>query len=171
MGTSIMQLFAVYFLFVTFALADEPSKTAKIDEILTVTRMDRAQQQVIKQVESMVPSFIADAGIPPSAQKVGQELAGKIADLVHQRLAWEQLKPAYVKLYAETFTEEEVSAILDFYRTPAGKALTEKTPDMMSKSNAIVQEKVTALIPEVNELTREYIEKYRKQVQDPQPKP
>lgn len=145
------------------ALADEAAKAAHIDEIFRLTKMDNLQKQIMDQVKGMTPSFMAESGIPSDARKIGEELANQIAELCQQRLTWDILKPEYAKLYSDTFTEEEVAEIAAFYRTPGGQALVNKTPLMMNRSMEIVRERITELMPEVNRLTRESLEKYEKE--------
>ena len=150
------------------AWADEATKAAQIDEIFRLTKMDSLQKQIMEQVKRMTPSFMAESGIPADAQQIGRDLAPPLAALCPRRLNWEKLKPAYAKLSTDTFTEEEVSAILMFYRTPAGQALVDKTPMMMNRSMEIVQEQIALLMPQVNQLTRDYLEKYQKERNAPQ---
>lgn len=45
-----------------------------------------------------------------------------------------------VPLYAETFTEEEISDVVAFFKTPSGQAFAEKQPQMMLKSMRATQE-------------------------------
>ena len=51
-----------------------------------------------------------------------------------------------MKLYAETFTQEEVDGLLAFYRSPAGVALLEKMPQVTQKSAAITQQRIAPLV-------------------------
>ena len=49
------------------------------------------------------------------------------------------MKPIYTKIYDETFTSDELSGIVAFYKSPAGRAMVEKMPVLMSKAMAAVQ--------------------------------
>lgn len=49
---------------------------------------------------------------------------------------WEQLKSAFVPIYASSYSEDELNKIADFLATPAGKAMTAKQPELMQKGAA-----------------------------------
>jgi hypothetical protein len=154
-----MKLAMYFFLLAGFLKADEASKTAKIDEIFQATKMDRIQTQMMNQLKTIIPSMAAQAGIPPEAQKQTEELSDKIVALVLDKMSWEKMKPTYVKLYAETFSEDEVDGILAFYKSPPGQASLEKLPTLMSKAMTIVQEQMKDIMPEVTKLAKEQAEK------------
>ena len=48
-------------------------------------------------------------------------------------------------IYAETFSQSELQAIVTFYESPAGRAITEKSPSMAPKSAEITRQ----LMPEM----------------------
>jgi hypothetical protein len=50
-----------------------------------------------------------------------------------------------VPIYAQTFTESELEAIVAFYETPVGQSMIEKTPSLAPKSAEVVRE----LMPEM----------------------
>lgn len=45
----------------------------------------------------------------------------------------EEVKKVYTTIYASEFTEDELNSIADFLFTPAGKAMTEKQPELLNK--------------------------------------
>lgn len=151
--------------------ADDSAKAAQVDEIFRLAKTETLQRQVMQQMRRMTASAVAESGIPPEARKTAAELADRINELFERELAWEKLKPIYAQLYMETFTEDELKSIADFYRTPGGQALVTKLPTLMSKSGDAVQKLVVSLMPEVNQLTRDYLEKYRKGQDAPQSQP
>jgi len=46
---------------------------------------------------------------------------------------WEQIKAAFVPIYASEFTEDELNQIADFLSSPAGQAMTSKQVILMQK--------------------------------------
>ena len=64
----------------------------------------------------------------------------------------DKIRPQLVKLYGETFSAEEIDNILTFYQSPAGHALLDKRPVIMSKTIAL-------LMPEIQRLVKETIPK------------
>jgi hypothetical protein len=60
-------------------------------------------------------------------------------------------------LYDEVYSEEQITGILAFYKSPAGQAFLNKMPLLVSKSMEMRQ--MADLIPEIQRITTEAIEK------------
>ncbi len=48
----------------------------------------------------------------------------------------DEIKKAFIPIYASEYSEDELNKISDFLLTPAGKAMTDKQPDLMNKGMA-----------------------------------
>ena len=60
--------------------------------------------------------------------------------------------PVIAELYASTFTEEELQGVIDFYKSPAGKSFVAKQPELMKKSMELNQAKMSAIMPQIQQL-------------------
>jgi uncharacterized protein len=147
------------------AWCDDASKNAKVEELFRVSHMDQLLQQALKaamdQVKSGVIQQILGAKPPDKEAAAFQD---KIAAIVTNALSWDKVKPAYIKLYAEAYTEDELDGIVAFYKSPAGQAMVKKTPDLMGKSMTTVQQMIGDAQPEL----RKAIEDYAAQVHEKQ---
>ncbi len=54
--------------------------------------------------------------------------------MIRERLDFARIKPEYIKLYDETFTTEELTGIVAFYKSPPGQAYLAELPALTSKS-------------------------------------
>jgi len=125
--------------------ADEASKSAKAEELLQLTQGD----QMVKMMEPMMKGMVAQMDKDMSAEqraKVG-EMQGKMMALVAVRLS--KAKPALVKVYTDTYTEEEIDGILAFYKSPVGKAFLQKMPEVMQRSMPVMMQMMGDLQPEL----------------------
>jgi hypothetical protein len=128
-----------------FGQASENTKTAKIIEIFRLTKTDQMQKQMLNQMVEM------NAAIDPKMRATSQ----KTMDLIGQKMSWDAMKADYIKLYDDTYTEDEISGILMFYQSAPGQAFINKTPVLMSNMMAMVQKRMTELKPEMDRLIRE----------------
>jgi hypothetical protein len=132
----------------------QETKAAKIDRVLALMKADALTDEVFQQVKAMTASLA-----PPDATEKqrahAQEIQAKIMDLVKDRMSWEKMRPQYVKMYGETFSDEEIDGMLAFYESPAGRAMLEKMPQLVSKMMAMVQSQMTAIMPEVERLAKD----------------
>jgi hypothetical protein len=136
------------------ASAQEPSKEAKIVRVLALMKAEALTDQVFEQMKAETAAISA-----PNASEQerahAREVQAKILNLVKDRMSWEKMRPVYVKMYSETFTDEEIDGMLAFYQSPAGRAMLEKMPQLVSKIMALAQSQMAALMPEIERLIKE----------------
>ncbi len=135
--------------------AAEPSRQAKAEEILLLSKSDQMMKQALTQVRAMQTQQMSRMNLPDSAKARAQEIQTRIGKLIEERLTWDRLKPEYVNLYASTFTDQELDGILAFYRGPAGKAFVEKMPQLMAGSMQLVQKLMGDIQPEIQKIISE----------------
>ncbi len=133
----------------TSAFAAPPSNES-ISQLLVATRMERsigvAQQNLEQAVRNSINQGLQGRTLTPQGQKVIDKFSADAGVIIRKEINWADLKGAYLKLYAETFTQEEVDGLLAFYRSPAGVALLEKMPQVTQKSAAITQQRIGPLV-------------------------
>lgn len=140
--------------------ADELTKAQKIEEYLRLTKVDESLKQALdlnyKQIKSGLLQQIFGLNLNASQQKQIDELTTELNQLVGEGLSWEKLKPEYVKLMAEMFSEEELDDLLQFYRSKTGKALIAKSPEMMTKASSISQMRMAEMTPQIQKLMKDF---------------
>jgi len=77
-------------------------------------------------------------------------------------MSWEKMEPEYIKLFSEVYTEDELKAIVEFYKTPAGQSMLKKQPLLMQKSMVISQKQMQALMPEIQKMSQEFKDSIKK---------
>lgn len=50
-----------------------------------------------------------------------------------------EMKPAYATIYAKTFDDQQLSELLNFYQSSAGRMLVHKGPELARESHEAVQ--------------------------------
>jgi hypothetical protein len=137
------------------AWADDASKTAKVEEMFRLTRSEEMMERSLAQVRAMQQAQAAKLDVPSSDKVLQQQTFDAINKLVADRLSWQKLKPRFVTMMAETFTDEELDGILAFYRSPAGKSMMEKMPQFTAKTMTVVQGIMQELGPEIRRIAEE----------------
>ncbi|MGD0577866.1 MAG: DUF2059 domain-containing protein [Bryobacteraceae bacterium] len=136
-------------------LADEASKKAKIDEMLQLMHYDQTMKQMLEQMQSMQIEQLKKMDGPAEARALAEEIMQKVMALIADHWSYEKVKPICVQLYAEVFSEEEIDGIVSFYRSPAGKAMLEKMPQMMQRMMTMMQKLTGDLQPEIQKIAEE----------------
>ena len=141
------------------ARADDASRHAKAEEMVTLLHTDRMVQQVsvnlIRQLSTAGDQIIG----PNPTQAKKDELAAlekKFSDMIDTQVGWKVMEPALVDIYASTFTDEELTAIVTFYKSPAGNALVEKLPAVNGQATQLIQSKLSALKPQIMQMYQDF---------------
>src|SRR3954451_8378091 len=114
------------------AYADDSSKTAKVEEYMRLVKMDEMLRQTLEmsanQMKSGMLQEMMGVQLPPEQQKQLDEFVEQMQHRIFEIVAWDKLKPDYLKLMVETYTDAELDDIIAFYKSPSGKSLIAKNP-------------------------------------------
>ncbi|MES2098699.1 MAG: DUF2059 domain-containing protein [Pseudomonadota bacterium] len=106
--------------------------------MLIATRAEKVLDSMFTIFDQSIRQGMAASlqGQTPNAeqQRILDAMPGQLAQVFREEMTWAKLRPIYVRVYQETFTQEEVNAITAFYKTPAGAASIDKMPVVMQKS-------------------------------------
>ena len=112
----------------TAAAAD---KRAKVDTLLEVSGTTKATTQMVAALLPQLLALMRQAvpGAPPAVmeafeQELTQELAASTPEVMD----------GLAELYARNFTEQEIDALLRFWRSPTGRKLAQTTPRITMES-------------------------------------
>lgn len=136
------------------ARADEASHRAKAAQLVELLHTERMVQQntvtILKQISDVANQAM---GATPTPQNKAQltEFENKASQLIDAQVGWKVLQPAIIDLYAQTFTEQELDAIIAFYKTPAGIALLEKMPSVNDQIEQLARSKLAILQPQIRQ--------------------
>jgi hypothetical protein len=154
------------------AHADEASKRAKAQEMLTLLHTERVSQQIenniMKQAAAM-PQQLFGGAVPPAQKEKFDTFQQKLKQTTEDQIGWKILEPAYVDLYAKTYTEPELDSILAFYKSPAGISMVAKSPELNSQSVQLVQTKMAVLQPQLQKLAEDFVQSTRPASTQPPP--
>jgi hypothetical protein len=80
----------------------------------------------------------------------------KVMEAVIEAMDLPQLKKDVTDIYARTFTKEELTALGDFYATPAGQAMVDKQPAVQEQLQAALLPRLVAAGPKLQQLGTEF---------------
>jgi hypothetical protein len=165
-----IRLLAVSTLIVAPVLADEARKAALVEEILTLNKSEAMMQMILDQYRGVIQQQIqktidSDPQLQPYAKNVAplvEDYENRLIEVLRKSLNWTDLKPKLVELYKGTFSEEELAAIVAFYKTEAGQSFLKKMPDLATRAMQLGQQQVQSAMPEIRRLNLELREKAAK---------
>jgi hypothetical protein len=159
-------LFASGCLFLTLAVsnifADDATKAAKVEEFLKLAKIDDAQRQTMAEIRAqmqlgILQQIFGSKPLPTDKKKEVDQFRTSLGDVVSDALSWEKLKPDYVKVYMEAFSEPEIDGMVAFYKSPAGQAMVAKTPALTTKTSEFARQKIVAAEPAIDKVVRDFM--------------
>lgn len=151
---------ALFLLSTAVTAMAEPASDTSIKQLLAVSQAKEFSDDLKNQIDSIMNNVVNEAlngkKPTPKQQKAIHNMMAKTSDLFKKEMAWDKLEPMYIRLYRETFTEEEVNGMLAFYKTPAGKAVIEKMPALMQKSAVESQKIISSSMPKMKKIRDDF---------------
>lgn len=152
--------------------ADQATKTALIEEMLQLTGADKTVDNVLDQQKPLIRQQLNNlvmqddslAAYHEKLDPVIEDYQIKIIAVMKKAMRWTQVKPQMVKIYDDLFTEQELAAIVAFDKTPAGKALIDKTPALTGKSMEVGMRQLNDAMPEIQDLSEKMKADMRKAI-------
>ncbi len=148
-------LLIVLSLFCSFANADKVSHRAAAEELLLLTNVDKMLKPMREQMEAIMEQQFAQRGDVDELSPVINKFISKMVKVFEEELGWSKMKDDYIDIYVKTYTEGDIRAISEFYKSPAGKKLLDKMPQLMQESMAISQKKMPTLMKTMKKLSEE----------------
>jgi uncharacterized protein len=141
------------------AETDSRPSEQSLKELLELTQTRSIFDNVLSQANDSVVAAISRATqgqtLTDEQKKILSESRTRALALVQQQLNWDALEPRVIDAYRDTFTQQEIDGMLKFYRSPSGKAVVSKMPQIMEKMSQQVQGEIQALAPKLVQLQRD----------------
>ena len=158
----IVVCFAVLALFCSIANADEISHRAAAEELLLLTNADTVMKPIWEQMETMMEQQFGRMDAPEDSRPILARFTKKMFRILEEEFSWAKMKDDYIAIYVKTYTEKELEAISEFYRSSAGKKFVEKMPQLMQESMAISQKKMPIIMEKMQKISEEMADEIKK---------
>lgn len=151
-----LTFFILAFLASCAAFAQQASP-ASVEKLLAITEAGRIHQASVQEMAQMIDQSTRQTlpGIPPARQAKFRQAMAQLDAIVREEMNWEKMKPQYIRIYAETFTQQEVDDLIAFYQTPSGQSYIRKQPEVTRKTAALSQEKMDVMMERLSRVMQE----------------
>ena len=141
----------------TVALAGQasaaPATRASLDALFQLmhadTMVDGAYAAMQKSLPQMFAQDARQRGASPARQQIEAKAMDDVMSLMRSEYNWTLIEPEMIDAYQKTFTEEEITAMINFYSTPVGQAAITKIPQLMQAVMASSQARMQAMLPRI----------------------
>lgn len=151
-----MRQFTAFFACIAFSCAAHcaPPSEASIHTLLAVTKTETVMDGLFANMEQSMRQSMA-AAIPRdrlSAQqlRIVDATPARFIQVMRDEMSWPRMRPVYVQIYQESFTQEEIDGMIAFYQSPAGAAFVRKMPVVMERSMSIMRVRIAPMVERMN---------------------
>lgn len=161
MRSPIRSLLLLFLLLGGPAALAEPASEASVRRLLEVTQARALLQQVQQQAKDMMQGLaqqnLQGKSPTPTQEAAITRMTARMVALIQEQLSWERQEPMYMRLYTQTFTEDEVAGMLAFYETPAGRATIEKMPLVLRQIAQESQRSMVEMDARLKEIQKDFV--------------
>jgi|GEM_PF-524441 len=131
-------------------------KTKLAIELMEISHYDQNMKAMQGQIAAMMEQQFASSAKCDAAQPTIREFSKAMTDKTSAVLFSDDLKVDIASVYAEVFSEDELRDVIAFYKSPLGKKLLDRMPELMQKSMQISQQRMQSVMPELEKLGEDY---------------
>jgi uncharacterized protein len=142
-------LFPLILTLTTLTVQAAPPTPASIESILATNGAQQSLESTLAGVEGKMRQeinrqlFTHNNGPITPAQKLAVDKAApQITKVMQTEMGWDKMKLAYIKIYQDSLSQEEVNRLAALYKDPAYMALMQKMVSINIKSAQAIQAKL-----------------------------
>jgi len=136
---------------------DAPASRASLEALFQLMHADTMVDSVYDAMQkSTAQMFAQDAsrrGESAARQRIEAKARDDVMALVRSEFNWKVMESEMIDAYQKAFTEDEITAMINFYSTPAGQAAITKMPQLMQGVMASTQGRMQALLPRIRAIS------------------
>lgn len=139
--------------------ADSRPSEESIAQLLAVTEVRKLVDGMVGQFDGMVKNGVQQSlkghPITPDQQQIIDDMQARMIALLKEEMDWGRLEALYIRIYRDSFTQEEVNGMIAFYKTPTGQAVIRKMPVVMQLSMTEMQQRMGPLVEKLRKMEQE----------------
>ncbi len=136
-----------------------PPTPESVENLLLLVHSEKTLDSLFQSMDGLMKSTISRS-LPTQAntserKKVADAVQDKFFHALKEELSWDRMKPLFVQIYSESFSQEEIDGLTAFYTSPVGQAYIDKLPVILQKTMALAQARVLPMMQRVQEAMKQ----------------
>lgn len=152
-------LIAILATLVAGAAYARPPSTESLKRLFDLMNTDGIANAAIERMKT-VQARLRKQQDPDNRMTIEQKRVAALAEeqviaLFQEELSASKMLPHFAQIYSEFFTQEEIDALIAFYRSPEGRSYIAKVPEVTSKYMARIDTVIASLMPKLRKIIGE----------------
>jgi uncharacterized protein len=140
---------------VSTAYGDNTSQRMTAEDLLQTMKIDQMMKPLFEQMRSMMEQQFMRLGASEDMKPILKKYNDKLFNTIEETVNWKTMKEDLIGIYVNTFNEDELKAMLAFYKSPVGQSVIQKMPAVMQESAAKMQKRLPELQEKVRKISEE----------------
>jgi hypothetical protein len=144
-----------------YAQASTTPSDESLKELLQLSGSEKLvsdMQQRMKGVfANSIKQTLASQGASAEQVAMMDKMEQKMSTLLAEEMSWSKMEAAYLQVYKESFTQDEINQLIAFYKSPTGQMFVQKMPTVMQKSMLAMQQQMAPLMGKIKAIQMEAI--------------
>ena len=130
----------------------EENRMKLAEELLIAMDMEKSIQASLEMAKGAQAAQLRQLGAMNASNSArAMEQQNAIMDIIAKEMSWTKIKGDMASIYAQTFTDEELKGLIEFYKGPVGRKFIEKQPELMQRQMQVTQKMMTELGPKIQQ--------------------
>jgi hypothetical protein len=147
-------------------IAANPAQEAKAKELISLMEIEKNIDASVVQITKMMDGMIDAQGLDPESAKVAKEISKKSMESSFKQMKQIDWVTMFGSIYSDVFTVDELQGIIDFYKSPVGKKMLEKQPELTAATMQKMQAEMAKFMPQIQADVQKALEEAMKETSD-----
>lgn len=139
-------IYATSLLLLSFSpLSQAADNNSHLQQVEVLFRLTQMEKKIDESVDSVLQLQLQQN---PQLDKHSKQMR----TFFSKYIGWDALKKDLAGMYMQTFSEEELKSINDFYITPTGQKMINELPQLVQQRNQLAMQRLQANITELQQI-------------------
>jgi hypothetical protein len=138
---------------------NEMIKLMQLENLLRAA-LQQMNDGMEKGMEGGLQKAMSGRELTPAQKASVEDFRKKFKATAAEELSLDRIMHMYTQAYRDAFSQEEVNGVIAFYKSPAGKAVTEKNPIVMQKAAALTEARITVMTKKLDQMQGEFFQQF-----------
>ncbi len=139
-------IYATSLLLLSFSpLSQAADNNSHLQQVEVLFRLTQMEKKIDESVDSVLQLQLQQS--PQLADKKDQ-----MRSFFSKYIGWNAIKKDLAGIYMQTFTEDELKSINDFYITPTGQKVINELPQLVQQRNQVAMQRLKENVGELQQI-------------------
>lgn len=156
-------LFLSFVLCCGMAQAQQVATRQSVEELLVLMHTQDSINEMVSSLTLLTQKGVArqfkDVILSKKGQKIADKIPAKIKVQIADEIQWSKVKEDYITQYQATFTQKEIDAQLEFYKTPVGNQVLLKSGALSKNVLSNLNKRISPILSSISNIVKTEIER------------